>query len=880
MVGSLKTCILFAAPVLLGAASQVSAQSELPGLEERPPLRNDLYGDPLPPGAIARMGTMQLWHYTNLGDIPAAFSPDGKVLTTAGVKSLRMWDMTTGKLLREIADNYHVSQIFCSPKGRFLATRGDKSINLRDPNTGQILHSISTSMWPSAFSPDDKLLVTTGSRDGSVDLWETATGKQVISLKGHKEGVLSPAFTSDGMTLFTMDFGKKVCLWNVATATLRKSFNMQVPQWRTLRLSPDGQTLAVASGKTVSFWDTETGEERTKLKRDLLPQGYGMAFTPDGKIFATARSESWADLGQISLWNARTGELIRSFPAPARAMIGLEFAPDNRTLLSSAGGTRLHLWDTQTGRELFVTSCYDDMIRSLAFTHDSKQVISMADNTVRLWDVSTGRQVRVVAHTPHGGSGLSLTRDGLAVLSGGYTRLRLNDLATGKELKFLALDEDPDNLPPPTSSLPGHSAHHVGLAADGRTAVSVSSQTRQMRPNAFGTVNVVDVWDVASGKAVARRELGYGHEVNFIGLAPGVRTLAISVSSLPPLQEKIQRDESNTYQVLIQDVLTGRNIVTLPQPDSYSRHDAFSPDGRTLVTTTNTVKNTAQGSEIGPATFHFWELATGKDRFSFQITEASRQHGFAQMAFLPGARILATIRYDGTIQLWDAVTGKELFRRTGSDSYVSALAVSHDGKFLVTGHQDSTILVWDLRTAKKPERLVADQPSKNQLEACWSDLAGADAAKAYRAIWCLAEAPPQAMAMYRDRVHVAKAVSEKEVNRLIADLDSGEFTKREAASRQLSDLGEQIEPFLEAALKAKPTGEQRRRIEQLLTAVHTVHSPDQLRSLRAIEALEHIGTPEAGNILQSLAKGPPAARQTREAQDSLDRLTWKPGAQR
>src|SRR5260370_40187710 len=125
-----------------------------------------------------------------------------------------------------------------------------------------------------------------------------------------------------------------------------------------------------------------------------------------------------------------------------------------------------------------------------------------------------------------------------------------------------------------------------------------------------------------------------------LGLAPGSQTLAISVSLLPPLQVKeIQRDESNTYQVLIQDVLTGRNIVSLPQPDSYSRHHAFSPDARTLVTTTNTVKHTAQGFEIGPATFHFWELATGKDRFSFQITEASRQHGFAQMAFLAGARI-------------------------------------------------------------------------------------------------------------------------------------------------------------------------------------------------------------------------------------------------
>jgi len=885
MVGSRKTCILSVVAVLLGAARQVSAQSELPGLQERPPLRNDLYGDHLPPGAIARMGTIQLWHYTSSGDIPAAFSPDGKVLTTAGSKSLRMWDMTTGKLLREIADNYQVSRIFCSPKGRFLATRGEKSINLRDPNTGQILHSISTSMWPSAFSPDDKLLVTSGSPDGSVDLWETATGKHVISLKGHKEGVHSPAFTSDGKTLFTMDSGKKVCLWAVASGTLRKSFDMQVPQWRTVRISPDGQTLAVVpySREAVSLWDTETGKERVRLQGELAHARYGLAFSLDGKILATNWAEPWAEEGAVSLWDPATGKLIRRFSAPASAIEFLQFAPDGRTLLGAAGGTRLHLWDSQTGRELFVTSGHEGMIRSLALTPDSKQVISMADNTIRLWDVMTGRQIRVVAHTPHGGSGLSITRDGQAVLSGGYTRLRLNELATGKELQSFPLDENPEKLPRPESFLPGHSSQHVGVSTDGRTAVSVSSQPRQIRPNAFGAVNVVDVWDIASGKAVSRRELGYSHEVNFLGLAPGVRTLGISVSSLPPpqaLQEKIPRDESNTHQILIQGVLTGRNIVSLPQPDNYSHDHAFSPDARTLVTTTNTVKHTAQGSEIGAATFHFWELATGKERFAFQVTDTSRYYGFGQVAFLPGARILATIRHEGAIQLWDAVTGKELFRRTGSDSHVSALAFSHDEKFLVTGHQDSTILVWDLSTAKKPERLIGGQPSKDQLEAWWSDLAGADAAKAYRAIRCLAEVPQQAVPLFRDRVHVAKTVPEKEVNRLITDLDSGEFAKREAASRQLSDLGEQIEPFLEAALRTKPTGEQRRRIEQLLTAVLTVRSPEQLRSLRAIEALEHIGNPEAGKILESLAKGPPASRQTREAQDSLDRLAWKPGVQR
>jgi WD40 repeat protein len=136
-------------------------------------------------------------------------------------------------------------------------------------------------------------------------------------------------------------------------------------------------------------------------------------------------------------------------------MIGLEFAPDNRTLLSSAGGARLHLWDSQTGRELFVNSGHDDMIRSLAFTLDGKQVISMADKTIRLWDAATGRQVRMVGQSPRWGTGLSLTRDGRAVLSGGYTCVRLNELATGRELQSFLSTNIPKSCLGPSPSCPG-----------------------------------------------------------------------------------------------------------------------------------------------------------------------------------------------------------------------------------------------------------------------------------------------------------------------------------------------------------------------------------------------------------------------------------------
>jgi hypothetical protein len=114
---------------------------------------------------------------------------------------------------------------------------------------------------------------------------------------------------------------------------------------------------------------------------------------------------------------------------------------------------------------------------------------------------------------------------------------------------------------------------------------------------------------------------------------------------------------------------------------------------------------------------------------------------------------------------------------------------------------------------------------------------------------------------------------EKLVRRWIADLDSDDFATRQAALKELSRLGELIEPIAKNALAGKVPLETRRRLQGLLQAIPIIPpTPDDLRQLRAVQALELINSPEARSLLQALAKGDPGARQTREAMESLDRL--------
>jgi hypothetical protein len=244
------------------------------------------------------------------------------------------------------------------------------------------------------------------------------------------------------------------------------------------------------------------------------------------------------------------------------------------------------------------------------------------------------------------------------------------------------------------------------------------------------------------------------------------------------------------------------------------------------------------------------------------------------VAFSPDGKYLVFAGPDAVVRFFDTTTGKERTKLKGHQAAVLDLAFAANGKVLASASSDTTALVWEV-PAVEDEKAPVEQLEEKQLEALWDELKNEDAARAYQAIRTLRQVPRQAVPLLKGLVQATPPPDEKKVTQLIADLDGEAFVTRKKAEEELEKMGELAQDAIQKALNARPSLEVQKRLEGLLAKVVTGATlpPHQLRTVRAMEILESIGTPEAQEAIKIVAKGAAGARVTRDAQAALDRLS-------
>ncbi|HEY7425513.1 MAG TPA: sigma-70 family RNA polymerase sigma factor [Gemmataceae bacterium] len=818
--------------------------------------RVDLYGDPLPEGAEMRLGTIQ----RRAVGAQIAATPDGRsIVSVRGGKYVAIWDAATGRMRQRhelpVAAIDPMSFSELSPDGRWLATNRSaqqkSNVTIWDVRTGkkirELLFTDARDIGLCAFSADGRRLAATGFVDKNcfVRIWNLSDGKCIFDKPVRAGSSERLTFTPDGKHLlasFDSWEGALHC-WEVESG--RQLWQSKEFEPCPIVVTPDSKVLAWRQHESPAL-DLATG----RLSKVRLPSNAWkcsqLTFSPDGCTLLLSR------LGDLIVWDYQKGQQRRVLKGAGEQAV---FLPDGKSVITNNGS--LQRWELASGQtvwpDTFARGHVGEVV-TLAFSADGRRLVSGSrDGSVRWWDVTTGRPLHIWdghkrptglpdgPQAPSGVTALDLTPDGGQLLSAGWGgTLQFHDLRTGERLHSLSLPSDDLLEGPPY-------AYHLRMSRLGTRAVglvgaeffrNIVGHEHDKRTHRLAT------WDLKTGRLRTCRSV----PVNASVLSPDGRAVLLANG-------------------VLLDAETGKEIARMQEMTERYPH-VFSPDGALIVGGSELITREKDGLTARYDGVRVWEAATGKP-----VAHIKRKFWPAQADFHPDGRFVVLNDHDG-VQIWDlfrgtAVAGRKMPEQVcaGASSfprYASCLAVTRNGRRMATGMPDGTILLWDVKLPPP----VREALTAKERESLWADLANDDAAKAWHAVWRMAEVPQDALTFLRGRVKPYPTAPADVTRKLLADLEDSSFERRETAGKQLKELGLQAEPALRAALNAKPSLEQRRRIESLLAALAETPqslSAEDLRQLRAVIVLERIDSPEARRLLEDVATGPESATLTRQA---------------
>jgi WD40 repeat protein len=607
---------------------------------------------------------------------------------------------TSNQVLRGHTDQIYNASF--SPDGKLVATAGwDNQAKIWDVRSGKELFSLTNHtnrLSGAAFSPDGKQLVTT-SLDGTARVWDTSNGKELF-VRDNWCGCpwLSPHFSPDGQRLLLASIDNLALLVDAHTGQELGVLLGHQASLTGASYSPDGKLiLTTAIDGSAYLWDAASYQLRAKLVGQTSPvKGH---FSPDSREIVT-----WSEDGTAWLWESQTGGLINVLIGHAGAVNSAVFTPDGTSVITVGEDGTARVWDSQSGKAKQALRGHNGAVLEVVSTPDGREVVTAGvDGTLRVWSLTTGREL--VTLYGHSGAvagagqqqGLAFSLDGKWLLSAGEDgTARLWDWASVVQARV--------------SLLAGHSADvdSAAFSPDGKYLVSASDD------------KTVRLWEASSGKELAQLPQ-QNRPVNSAAFSPDGRYLLTSgedstvrlwESASGWQQSKVLNAKNNSGNPVRGALFSadGRLIAaSIPgdgktlvwslnqleaEPSSFPGvmgwgrvGQLFSPDNKRIVTLSLGGENEAW----------VWELTSGKKLMSLQGHTALLNSA----SFSRDGRYLVTASQDGTLRVWDSSTGQDLKTLRGHAGGVNSAVFSPDDRFIVSAGKDETVRVWETNSGKE-----------------------------------------------------------------------------------------------------------------------------------------------------------------------------------
>jgi len=606
--------------------------------------------------------------------------------------------------------------------------------NARGLTTEQLSEDINVSVFPQlghegiivAFSPDGKT-VTSGSKDGTLKIWDAFNGREIRTLSGHEEEITAIAYSSDSKIIVSGSQDCFVIIWDAQTGKEIKTLDAHYRKISSVAYSPGGKYFVSGSwDNSLIKWDAITYEKIHTLDHFYSNSFLltSIAFNPDGKTVLSVSAD-------IKIWDTETGSELSSLITTSSAELAV-YSPDGKYIVASYGDNAIRLWDVVSGEVIKAFTGHTDKINSIAFSPDGNYIVtSSKDMTIKIFNIENGnaadfktdQSVTSLAYSPDGfsiatasgniklldanncneiisftgksgtGSRVYFAPDGKTILS----RSNLWDIETGREIRRNA------------GSL---------FSPDGKITVDISRGTLTLRDavngneiNKFQCYNSPDFATIFSpdGNTVAACfmdsiriwDITNGQEIISISDYPRIRNIFLSIAYSPDGKSIVSGHSNATIKLW--DAASGEEIKSFIGHGNNVTSVAFHPDGSII----------ASGS--GDSSIKLWEVNTGREIRTLTGHTGRMVGGVRSVAFSPDGKFLVSGSVDTTLKLWDVNTGREIKTFTGHLNNVSSVSFSFDGKQVVSASDDGTARLWDIATGQEIASFISFTGTDSQI---------------------------------------------------------------------------------------------------------------------------------------------------------------------
>jgi WD40 repeat protein/serine/threonine protein kinase len=586
-----------------------------------------------------------------------------------------------------------------------------------------------------AFSPDQQVLAST-SFDGTVRLWDPATGQLLRTLTEGATGFLTVAFSPNGQLLAAANSNGTV-VWELApapsgvfgtraTLTIGRQRLFKGRSGRNTAFSPDNRHLALTSvNHTVTVWDLAT--DAKKVLSGHADAINGAAYHPDGTRLATAGADQ-----TVRIWDVRTGETSLILAGHQDVVTDVAFSADGQYVAGAGRDRTVRVWNATAGTEVWVLSGHTSAVDAIAFSPDSRRLVSAADDgTVKVWDVASGQEAVTLRGHTGPVAGVAFSPDGRRLASAGGGNL-------DRTVRIWNATPVEDSYLDARSTFTEHTQDVTCLAfsRDGNLLASGSLDrsvrvrnlrtgelTQVFRPRkdirgvvfspdgthvaACGGEGTVVVWHAGTGQEL------WGH-------AGKISTYTLlGITSAPDGRHLALADPDRTVHIL--DAATGEDLHCLNGDIGGVRAVAYRPDGRRLAACggqkvliwdlMSSAPETLRAHEapVTSIAYRFdgqwlasgdsngwailWDAADAQGTKLIRRIRAHRD-AITSVAFSADSRLVATASLDGTVKLWDPATGKLVCMFRAGQRMIFAVAFHPDGQTLASAGADGTVKLW------------------------------------------------------------------------------------------------------------------------------------------------------------------------------------------